>query len=57
MAEPVRPMDQQTVSKTTKRVGLFSFKTADGKKESVPVLLPKQIDYPSAGLIDTSMAG
>ena len=38
VAEPVRPMDQQTVSKTTKRVGLFSFKTSDGKKESVPVI-------------------
>ena len=38
VAEPVRPMDQQTVNKTTKRVGLFSFKSPDGKKESVPVI-------------------
>jgi len=49
VSEPVRPMDQQTVGKTTKHVGLFSFKTADGKKESVPVIsqyYPKQIVYP-----------
>jgi hypothetical protein len=38
VAEPVRPMDQQAVSKTTKRLGLFSFKTPEGKKESVPVI-------------------
>src|SRR2546429_4794717 len=49
VAEPVRPMDQQTVSKTTKRVGLFSFKTPEGKKESAPVITqyyPKQMVYP-----------
>ena len=49
VAEPVRPMDQQTVSKTTKRAGLFSFKTPEGKKESIPVVTqyyPKQIVYP-----------
>ena len=42
-------MDQQAVTKTTKRFGLFSFKTAEGKKESVPVIsqyYPKQIVYP-----------
>jgi hypothetical protein len=47
VAEPVRPMDQQTVNKTTKRVGLFSFKTSEGKKESVPVITqyyPGRID-------------
>jgi hypothetical protein len=47
VAEPVRPMDQQTVSKTTKRFGLFSFKTPEGKKESVPVVTqyyPGRID-------------
>ncbi len=38
VAEPVRPMDQQTVSKTTKRFGLFSFKSPEGKKESAPVI-------------------
>jgi len=50
-AEPVRPMDQQTVTNTTKRVGLFSFKSPEGKKESVPVIsqyYPKQIVYPFA---------
>jgi hypothetical protein len=49
VAEQVRPMDQQTVSKTTKRLGLFSFKSPEGKKESVPVITqyyPKQIVYP-----------
>jgi hypothetical protein len=49
VGEPVRPMDQQTVSNTTKRSGLFSFKTPGGKKESVPVIsqyYPKQIVYP-----------
>jgi hypothetical protein len=49
VGEPVRPMDQQTVSNTTKRPGLFSFKTPGGKKESVPVITqyyPKQIVYP-----------
>jgi hypothetical protein len=47
VAEPVRPMDQQTVSKTTRRFGLFSFKTSEGKKESVPVITqyyPGRID-------------
>jgi len=49
VSESVRPMDQQTVDKTTKRGGLFSFKTPGGKKESVPVITqyyPKQIVYP-----------
>ena len=48
-AEPVRPMGQQTVSKTTQPFGHFSFKTADGKKESIPVIsqyYPRQIVYP-----------
>jgi hypothetical protein len=47
--EPVRPMGQQTVSKTTQPFGLFSFKSPQGKKESVPVVTqyyPKQIVYP-----------
>jgi hypothetical protein len=47
--EPVRPMGQQTVSKTTQSFGLFSFKSPQGKKESVPVVTqyyPKQIVYP-----------
>jgi hypothetical protein len=49
MAEPVRPMGQQTVSKTTQPFGHFSFKSPEGKKESVPVITqyyPKQIVYP-----------
>ena len=49
VAEQVRPMDQQTVNKTTKHFGLFSFKSPEGKKESVPVIsqyYPKQIVYP-----------
>jgi len=59
VAEPVRPMDQQTVSKTTKRLGLFSFKTPEGKKESVPVVTqyyPKQIVYPF-GRVDRHIDG
>jgi hypothetical protein len=49
LAEPVRPMGQQTVSKTTQPFGHFSFKSPEGKKESVPVITqyyPKQIVYP-----------
>jgi hypothetical protein len=49
MAEPVRPMGQQTVSKTTQPFSHFSFKSPEGKKESVPVITqyyPKQIVYP-----------
>ena len=48
-AEPVRPMGQQTVSKTTQPFGHFSFKTPEGKKESIPVIsqyYPQQIVYP-----------
>jgi hypothetical protein len=49
--EPVRPMNQPTVNQTTERGSHFSFKTADGKKESVPVIsdyYPKRIVYPYA---------
>src|SRR6266487_4405781 len=49
IAEPVRPMNQPTVSTTAKPASRFSFRTPDGKKESVPVLTqyyPKQIVYP-----------
>jgi hypothetical protein len=59
VAEPVRPMDQQTVTKTTKRFGLFSFKTPEGKKESAPVITqyyPKQIVYPF-GRVDRHIDG
>jgi hypothetical protein len=47
--EPVRPMGQQSVSDTTQRPRLFSFKSPGGKKESIPVITqyyPKQIVYP-----------
>ena len=50
-AEPVRPMGQQSISKATQPFGHFSFKTPEGKKESVPVVTqyyPKQITYPFA---------
>lgn len=49
VAEPVRPMNQPTVSTTAKPVSRFSFKSAEGKKESVPVIsqyYPKQMVYP-----------
>jgi hypothetical protein len=49
--EPVRPMNQPTVSQTTKAASHFNFRTAQGKQESVPVIsnyYPKQIVYPFA---------
>ena len=57
--EPVRPMNQPTVSTTAKPVGRFSFKSAEGKKESVPVIsqyYPKQIVYPF-GRVDRHIDG
>ncbi len=36
--EPVRPMNQPTVNQTAQHSSRFSFKTADGKRESVPVI-------------------
>ncbi len=57
--EPVRPMNQPTVSTTAKPVGRFSFKSAEGKKESVPVVTqyyPKQIVYPF-GRVDRHIDG
>jgi len=47
--DPVRPMNQPTVSSTAKPPSRFSFRSTDGKKESVPVITqyyPKQIVYP-----------
>jgi hypothetical protein len=47
--EPVRPMNQPTVSTTAKPASRFSFRTAQGKTESVPVITqyyPKQMVYP-----------
>ena len=49
--EPVRPMNQPTVNQTAQRGSRFSFKTAEGKRESVPVIsqyYPKRIVYPYA---------
>ena len=49
MADPVRPMGQQSVTQTTQPYSRFSFKTAGGKKESIPVITqyyPQQIVYP-----------
>jgi hypothetical protein len=49
--EPVRPMNQTTLNQTVEHGSHFSFKTVDGKKESVPVIsdyYPKRIVYPYA---------
>jgi len=48
-AEPVRPMGQQATSAPTRSGFHFSFKSPEGKKESVPVIsqyYPQQIVYP-----------
>jgi hypothetical protein len=47
--EPVRPMGQQAISAPTRSGFHFSFKSPEGKKESVPVIsqyYPQQIVYP-----------
>ena len=57
--EPVRPMNQPTVSTIAKPGSRFSFKSAEGKKESVPVIsqyYPKQIVYPF-GRVDRHIDG
>lgn len=57
--EPVRPMNQPTVSTTAKPASHFSFNSAEGKKESVPVIsqyYPKQIVYPF-GRVDRHIDG
>ena len=49
--EPVRPMNQPTVNQTAQRASHFSFKSSDGKRESVPVIsqyYPKRMVYPYA---------
>jgi hypothetical protein len=49
--EPVRPLNQPTVNQTVQRGSRFSFRTPQGKKESVPVITdyyPKRIVYPYA---------
>jgi hypothetical protein len=57
--DPVRPMGQEIVSQTTQPYSRFNFKTAGGKKESVPVITqyyPNQIVYPY-GKIDRHIDG
>jgi hypothetical protein len=59
MAEPVRPMGQQATSAPTRSGFHFSFKSPEGKKESVPVIsqyYPQQIVYPY-GKIDRHIDG
>ena len=49
--EPVRPMNQPTVNQTVQHRSSFSFRSSQGKKESVPVITdyyPKRIVYPLA---------
>ena len=49
--EPVRPIAKPYASETTRPVFRYSFRTPQGKKESVPVITqyyPKQIVYPVA---------
>jgi hypothetical protein len=49
--EPVRPMNQPTVNQTVQHGSRFSFKTEDGKRESVPVIsqyYPQRLAYPNA---------
>jgi hypothetical protein len=49
--EPVRPMNQPTVTQTVQHGSRFSFRSPQGKKESVPVITdyyPKRIVYPYA---------
>ena len=49
--EPVRPMNLPTVNQTVQHGSRFSFKSPQGKKESVPVITdyyPKRIVYPLA---------
>jgi hypothetical protein len=57
--EPVRPMGQQSVNHSTQPYSRFSFKTAGGIKESVPIITqyyPSQIVYPY-GKIDRHIDG
>lgn len=49
--DPVRPMNQPTVNQAPQHRSRFSFKSADGKKESIPVIsqyYPKRLVYPYA---------
>jgi hypothetical protein len=58
-SEPVRPIEKPITSKTTWSSPHFSFKTPEGKSESVPVIsryYPKQIVYPF-GKVDRHIDG
>jgi hypothetical protein len=49
--DPVRPMEEPTVNQTLQHGSHFSFRSAQGKRESVPVITdyyPKRIVYPYA---------
>ena len=49
--EPVRPMNQPSISAPTRSAFHFSFKNSEGKKESAPVITqyyPQRIVYPFA---------
>ncbi len=49
--DPVRPMNQPTVNQAPQHHSRFSFKAADGKRESIPVIsqyYPKRLVYPYA---------
>ena len=49
--DPIRPMNQPTVNQTVQHGSRFSFRSPQGKKESVPVIsdyYPKRIVYPYA---------
>jgi hypothetical protein len=52
MMDPVRPMNQPSANQAaTQHRSRFSFKTADGKRESIPVIsqyYPKRLVYPYA---------
>ncbi len=51
MMDPVRPMNQPSANQAAQHGSRFSFKTADGKRESIPVIsqyYPKRIVYPYA---------
>jgi hypothetical protein len=49
--DPVRPMNQPTANQAAQHGSRISFKSADGKKESIPVIsqyYPKRLVYPYA---------
>jgi hypothetical protein len=51
VSEPVRPIEKPFRSETTQSVARYTYKTPQGKKESIPVITqyyPKQIVYPLA---------